>query len=173
MNKALTFWIACASVLFLLSLVWLDQGFHKKNVLFSVWLLGGVSMQLIAAWALALHRPSWFADVGRASGLAAAALAVAAIALAAMHWSCPVNRVVLLGLGGMLALQFGSELLTGAASARAWIRNVGFFGPSLYMLISFSGARLDRLPVWAGRIFHLTQDGRWRAASGWARALLG
>jgi hypothetical protein len=172
MNKALTFWIACSLILFLLSLVWLDQGLHRRNSIFTAWLLASVSMQLIAAWGLALHRPWWFRLLGTASGVATAALAAGAVGLAVARWQCPINRVVLLGLGGMLVLQFGSRLLADPGAIR-WTRNLGFFGPGLYMLICFSGLRLDRLPLWAADILRATQDCRWRAAAGWARALLG
>lgn len=171
MNKPLAFWTACALILFLLSLVWLEQGLHRKNGLFTLWLLASVGLQLFAAWSLALDRPWWFGPAGQASGIATGLLAAAAVAMALTRWECPVNRVIVLALGGMLGLQIISQFLIDHAALRVWSRNIGFLGPAIYMLIAFSGIRFDRMPLWADEARHAVP--LLRAAFGWARAMLG
>jgi len=57
--KTIAFWTLDATVLFALSMVYLHQGYQRKNPLFAVWLFNGVLMQLIGAWSLAAGRPPW------------------------------------------------------------------------------------------------------------------
>jgi hypothetical protein len=179
-SKSLIFWVACAATLFVLSLVSFHLGVHRKNYIFAAWLCFSVAAQVVAAWGLALGRPRWFGPLGQAVALAGGALALAAIILGLTKFSCPVNRTVVMGLGGMLAVQILAMALarspasagSGHPAVAGWLRNVGFLGPALWMLLVFSGVRFDRLPILASRWFPAFA-GMTRGAGAWARAILG
>lgn len=148
--KMLTFWALDATVLFALSLLYLHQGYHRKNVLFAVWLCQGVAMQLIAAWALAAGPPPWLNHVRLFEDVLTYVLTAGVLVTAAIHRQCPVNRSLLWGLGAMLALNLLSKALGVHVehSVQNWLRNIAFFGPALFLLIAFSNIRLDMLPLW-------------------------
>ena len=150
MNKGIVFWILSALILLLLSLVYLNQGLHRKNPLFTYWLCSGVIVQLLAGWALAAGQPAWLVYLRKAGDLSSFGLTVAVLLLAAFRRGDPVNRTLLMALGGMLALNvFGRFLEADASPAlRAWLRNIAFFGPALYLLTVFSNVPVDRLPLW-------------------------
>lgn len=172
--KPLTFWIACATILFALSLVVFHYRVHYKNPIFGAWLVASVSAQLLAAWGLALGRPKWFAPAGQVAGLLTAGLAAAAVLMAARGWDAEANRTIALGLGAMLAfdlLQMGPfHLLKAGTEILAWMRNIAFFGPAVWMLIAFSRLTPDRLTLWAGRIAGVKSQVS--EALGFARQLL-
>lgn len=150
MNKGLVFWILSALILLLLSLVYLNQGLHRKNPVFTYWLCSGVIVQLLAGWALAAGQPSWLGYLRAAGDFSSFALTVAVLVLAALRRDEPVNRTLLMALGGMLALNILGRFLEGGASPalRAWLRNIAFFGPALYLLTVFSNVPIDRIPLW-------------------------
>jgi hypothetical protein len=144
------FWALDATVLFSLSLLYLHQGYHRKNQAFTLWLCCGVLMQLVAAWALAAGTPPWISRVGVAFDILLYLLTAAVLVLAVMRRGCPVNRSLLWGLGAMLVLN-ALERIVGSGvehSVRVWLRNVAFFGPAIFLLIALSNIRLDLLPLW-------------------------
>jgi hypothetical protein len=149
--KANYFFFLCASLLILLLGIFLHHGFHKKNFAFTAWIVGGCVSCFIAYIGMSLKYPAWMTPAGKISEAISTFLALAAISLGIARWGCPVNRTLVLGLAGMLAAQwFGWAMfkLYGAhqtASLETWLKNIGFFGPMLWMLGVFSGARFDRL----------------------------
>jgi hypothetical protein len=173
-NKGILFWAASAVILFLLSLVWFHAGLHRKNLFFTYWLCLGVLLQLMAAWWLAGGRPAWVLALRNGVDRAIYALAVATLVLAVLKFRCPANRALLMGLGAMLALNIFSQhsARTLSVPLQAWLRNIAFVGPASYLLVVFSGARVDRLPLWIAKL----EIGNWklagRAALGAARAVL-
>lgn len=154
MNKALAFWIASSIVLFLLSLVFFHHNLQRKNLPMAAWLVTGVLSELLAAWGLAAGYHPWMATAGRASEWLGVLMTVTVVSVAATRWGCPVNRALALALGGMLAANMVSEALSYNASLHleAWLRNISFFGPALYLLVTFSGLRMDRLPLLVSKV---------------------
>lgn len=148
--KSNAFWMLDACVLFTLSLIYLYQGFHRKNPLFTVWLCTGVLMQLVAAWGLAAGWPTWMDEVRVIFDGLMYLVTLGVLVLALMHRDCPVNRSLLWGLGAMVALNLFGRTLGASVNppVRIWLRNIGFFGPAIFLLIALSNLRLDRLPVW-------------------------
>jgi hypothetical protein len=177
--KSNYFWFLCASLLILLLGVFLHQGLHKKNFVFTVWLAGGCVACFIAYVGLALGRPYWFDTARQCSNAISAGLALAAISFGIARWSCPVNRTIVYGLAGMLAAQLFGILMVQAnlggqaqgLPLRAWLQNIGFFGPMLWMLAVFSGARFDRLMALVAQ-WRVT-SGEWRVAGEAARRIIG
>lgn len=148
--KTLAFWALDATVLFVLSLVYFHQGYHRKNQLFAAWLCNGVTMQLVAAWSLAAGRPLWISHLRAADDVVEYVLTAGVLVMAVMRRDCPVNRSLLWGLGAMVALRALSIYLGERVehSVQVWLRNVAFFGPAIFLLIALSNIRLDRLPLW-------------------------
>ena len=172
--KGTAFWILSASTLFVLSLVYLHAGLHKKNPIFTYWLCAGVAAQVVAAWGLAAGRPWWFGPARSAADVISLALTAAVLIFAAIRCkSCMTNRALLMALGGMLALNIFGRIIGGGLTPplRIWLRNIAFFGPAFYLLVVFSNIPLDRLPLWAGlpRSFSALRMTTEQAA-GWARA---
>src|SRR5579859_7962384 len=163
--KSIAFWALDATVLFALSLVYLHQGYQRKNPLFAVWLFNGVMMQLIGAWSLAAGRPPWVNRVRLMDDVLIYALTVGVLVLAAARHDCPVNRTLLWGLGAMLALNGFSSILGARVdhSVQVWLRNIAFFGPAIFLLIALSGVRFDMLPLWISTRFRAL-GGRWLEA---------
>jgi hypothetical protein len=147
--KVNAFWILSATTLFCLSLIYLHHGYHRRNFLFACWLCFGVCVQLLGAWGLAAGRPAWFAPVGVLADFASYGLGAGVLLVAAMRRNCPVNRILLAGLGAMLVFSLLGRWLGDSldAVARTWLRNIAFFGPAIFLLIMFSGMGADRLPV--------------------------
>ena len=170
--KSLAFWILDATVLFALSLLYLHQGYHRKNPLFAVWLCNGVAMQLVAAWALAAGPPPWVSHLRVFEDIATYVLAACVIVTAAMQRDCPVNRSLLWGVGAMVVLNGVSRYLGSHAdhSVQIWLRNIAFFGPALFLLIALSNIRFDMLPAWIASLLR-TFAGRW--VEGPALAMVG
>jgi len=131
-------------------MIYLYQGFHRKNPLFTVWLCTGVMMQLAAAWGLAAGWPKWMNELRLAFDVLLYLNTLAVLVLAAMRRGCPVNRNLLWGLGAMLALNLFARFLGNRVEqpVQIWLRNIGFFGPALFLLIALSGVRLDQIPLW-------------------------
>ncbi len=148
--KIHAFWILSACILFLLSLVYLHNGFHRRNALFAYWLCFGVAVQLLGAWGLAAGRPPWYDQVRIVADVGGYVLAAGVLILATIRRDCPVNRILLAGLGAMLAFNLIGRWLGHSLDhgVRIWLRNISFFGPALFLLIMLSGIRLDRLPLW-------------------------
>lgn len=167
--KTITFWALDATVLFALSLVYLHQGYHRKNAFFAVWLCNGVAMQLIAAWGLAAGPPSWMPQVRACEDILTYVLTAGVLITAALRRDCPVNRTLLCGVGAMVALNVLSRFMGLYAQhpIQIWLRNIAFFGPALFLLISFSNVRLDALLAWVGFV---REDVGARWASGAAMA---
>ncbi|HEV2178556.1 MAG TPA: hypothetical protein VGW33_15325 [Terriglobia bacterium] len=154
--KSTAFWILDACVLFSLSLLYLYQGYHRKNQMFTLWLCFGVFMQLVAAWGLAAGWPKWIDHVRAADDVVTYLLTAGVLVVAAARRDCPVNRSLLWGVGGMVALNlfaraFGTNV---PPQVRTWLRNIAFFGPAIFLLIAFSNLRLDRLPLWIDSMLH-------------------
>lgn len=147
--KVTTFWIVSATTLFCLSLVYLHHGYHRRNFLFACWLCFAVCMQLLAAWGLAEGRPAWFGPIGVLADVVSYGLGVGVLVVATMRRNCPVNRVLLAGLGAMVVFSLVSRWLADSvdATTRVWMRNIAFFGPAIFLLIMFAGMRADCLPV--------------------------
>jgi hypothetical protein len=160
--KAIAFWALDATVLFTLSLVYLHQGYQRKNPLFALWLCNGVVMQLIAAWSLAAGRPPWVTNLRRLEDVLIYVLTAGVLVAAAARRDCPVNRSLLWGVGAMLALNVFSKVLGVRVdhSVQVWLRNIAFFGPAIFLLIALSGIRLDMMPLWITERFR-TLGGRW------------
>ena len=160
--KTIAFWALDATVLFALSMVYLHQGYQRKNPLFAVWLFNGVLMQLIGAWSLAAGRPPWVNRVRLVDDVIIYVLTAGVLLLAATRRDCPVNRTLLWGLGAMLALNLFSRCLGVHVdrSLQVWLRNIAFFGPAIFMLIALSGIRFDMIPLWINERFRLL-GGRW------------
>ncbi len=158
--KALGFWILDASVLFSLSLLYLHQGFHRKNHWFTVWLFSGVVMQLIAAWGLAAGWPRWMDHIRAALDVVIYLITIVTLVAAATHRDCPVNRSVLWGLGSMVALNVFARVISGSVewAVQVWLRNIAFFGPAIFLLIAFSNLRLDQLPLWINSTLDLVSS---------------
>ncbi len=148
--RSIAFWALDACVLFSLSLLYLHQGFHRKTQLFTLWLCGGVVMQLVAAWGLAAGWPRWIEQLRAADDAITYLLTVGVLILAASRRDCPVNRSLLWGLGGMFGLNLLARVLGESvpAQVRVWLRNIAFFGPAIFLLVAFSNLRMDRLPLW-------------------------
>ncbi|MGH9356199.1 MAG: hypothetical protein ACRD10_08730 [Terriglobia bacterium] len=149
MNRILGFWIASSVILFLLSLVYLQHQLHRKNSLFAWWLCVGVSMQLISAYGLVLGSPAWLARVWNFADFASYGLSVAVLAAALFRRHCPVNETLLYGLGAMTAFNLLVRWLGGALNPNleTWLVNIAFLGPAVFLLLSFSNIRADRLPL--------------------------
>ena len=158
--KALGFWILDASVLFSLSLLYLHQGFHRKNHWFTVWLFSGVVMQLIAAWGLAAGWPHWMGHIRAVLDAVVYLITIITLVTAIAHRDCVVNRSVLWGLGSMVALNVFARLISGSVdwAVQVWLRNIAFFGPAIFLLIAFSNLRLDRLPLWINSTIDLVSN---------------
>ncbi len=150
MNKILGFWIACSLVLFLLSLVYLHNQLHRRNSIFAWWLCLGVSMQLISAYGLALGCPRWLLRLWPVADAFSFALAIGVLVMAYARRSCPVNQVLLYGIGAMVALNMVSRFCGNhlTVAQRAWLVNIAFFGPAIFLLLMFSNVRTDRLPLY-------------------------
>ncbi|HEV2425894.1 MAG TPA: hypothetical protein VGZ29_13780 [Terriglobia bacterium] len=171
--KSVTFWALDATVLFALSLVYLHQGYHRKNAFFAVWLCNGVTMQLIAAWGLAAGPPSWMPQLRACEDILTYALTAGVLITAALRRDCPVNRTLLCGVGAMVALNVLSHFmgLHVQHPLQVWLRNIAFFGPALFLLITFSNLRLDALLLWitaAGE----NAGARWAAGTAMAAVTL-
>ncbi|MGH9453031.1 MAG: hypothetical protein ACRD2O_03570 [Terriglobia bacterium] len=149
MNRLITFWIASSSVLFMLSLVYFHYQLHRKNPLFAWWLCLGVTMELISAYAMVLGSHRFLCFLWRAANIASILMAVAVLILAYARRSCPVNRTLLYGLGAMLAFNLVAHLTAGHISMvkQTWLQDIAFFGPALFLLVSFSNIRGDRIPL--------------------------
>ena len=160
--KTIAFWALDATVLFALSLVFLHQGYQRKNPLFAVWLFNGVLMQLIGAWSLAAGRPPWVDRVRLVDDVIIYVLTVGVLLLAVIRRDCPVNRTLLWGLGAMTALNLFSKFLGVRVdhSLQIWLRNIAFFGPAIFLLIALSGVRFDLMPLWISTRFRML-GGRW------------
>ncbi len=159
--KSLAFWILDASVLFALSLIYLYQGFHRKNQLFTFWLCAGVCLQLLAAWGLAAGWPSWMDTAALWFDAFTYAATAAVLILAFVRRQCPVNRSILWGLGAMVLLNGFWRYLGGNVDPelRTWLRNISFFGPAIFMLIALSNLRADHLPLWIHSLLRLSTNG--------------
>jgi hypothetical protein len=170
--KSLAFWMLDATVLFALSLLYLHQGYHRKNQLFAVWLCNGVAMQLVAAWALAAGPPPWVNNLRAFEDIATYVLAAGVLVTAVMRRDCPVNRSLLWGVGAMVVLNGFSRYLGSHAdhSVQVWLRNIAFFGPALFLLIALSNIRFDMLPAWITSLLR-SVAGRW--VEGPALAMVG
>ncbi|HMD97330.1 MAG TPA: hypothetical protein VKM93_08415 [Terriglobia bacterium] len=155
------FWALDATVLFSLSLLYIHQGYHRKNQAFTLWLCCGVLMQLAAAWGLAAGSPRWMAQARAGFDIILYVLAAAVLVLAVMRRGCPVNRSLLWGLGAMLVLNVLTRLLGSGVepAVRAWLRNIAFFGPAIFLLIALSNIRLDLLPLWVDSAVRLIASG--------------
>lgn len=160
--KTIAFWTLDATVLFALSLVYLHQGYQRKNPLFAVWLFNGVLMQLIGAWSLAAGRPQWVNRVRLVDDLIVYVLTVGVLLLGAVRRDCPVNRTLLWGVGAMLVLNLFSRFMGVwlEHSLHVWLRNIAFFGPAIFLLIALSGIRFDLMPLWVSARFRMLGD-RW------------
>lgn len=150
--KTVTFWALDATVLFALSLVYLHQGYHRKNPFFAIWLCNGVAMQLIAAWGLAAGPPPWMPHLRACEDILTYVLTAGVLITAALHRDCAVNRSLLCGVGAMVVLNLFTRFLGLHTEhpIQVWLRNIAFFGPALFLLIVFSNLRLDALLVWIG-----------------------
>jgi len=160
--RVITFWALDATVLFALSLVYLHQGYQRKNPVFAVWLFTGVAMQLVGAWSLAAGRPPWVSQVRVVHDVLMYALTVGVLLIAVTRRDCPVNRTLLWGLGAMFALNLFSRFLGVRVdhSVQVWLRNIAFFGPAVFLLIALSGIRFDMLPLWVSAKLR-TVGGQW------------
>ncbi|HUI42101.1 MAG TPA: hypothetical protein VL523_09040 [Terriglobia bacterium] len=167
--KSIAFWALDATVLFALSLLYLHQGYHRKNPMFAVWLCNGVGMQLIAAWALAAGPPPWVTHLRVFEDIVTYVLSAGVLATAATRRSCPVNRSLLWGVGAMVALNLFSRYLGAHVdhTVQVWLRNIAFFGPAIFLLIALSNIRLDMLPLWITSVFRSTSN-RWIHGPAWA-----
>lgn len=159
MSKMLGFWIVSSTILFLLSLVFLHHQYHRKNIVFAWWLCVGVIMQVISAYGMALGYPRWMIRLWVVADWLSLALAATAVAYAFVHRDCPVNRTLLYGMGAMLGFNILCRTAADSLSAnvQTWLQNIAFFGPAIFLLISFSNLRMDMLPL------HLNPDrGVWK-----------
>ncbi|MGO9275151.1 MAG: hypothetical protein ACLQOO_33770 [Terriglobia bacterium] len=159
--RMIMFWALDATVLFSLSLLYLHQGYHRRNQLFTLWLCLGVLMQLAAAWGMAAGQPRWMDQVRVVGDLSVYLLTAAVLILAFMRRDCPVNRSLLWGLGAMLVLNVFTRILGSGVepAVRGWLRNVAFFGPAIFLLIALSSIRLDLLPLWVDSAVRLIASG--------------
>ena len=167
-------WILYAIIFFSLALVFFHRQFHPRNQMFAAWLVAGVAAQVFFSFSLAAGR-RWptieilIAVLGW--------VLLAASTLVAYRASDSINRIIFLGLAANILLHLPAAL--GWIDPRIpqeikrWTSNLGGIVPALFMLAAFSGARLDRLPVWTAEILRSAQNDRIRAALGHARALLG
>lgn len=149
MSKIIVFWIASSVILFLLSLVYLEHNLHRKNSLFAWWLCLGVTMQLVSAYGLVLGCPQWLSLLWSAADVLSYTLAVGVLVVALTRRSCPVNQTLLYGLGAMVAFNLvvrwcGDSL---SQNLRSWLVNIAFLGPAIFLLLTFSNIRADRLPL--------------------------
>ena len=167
--KSIAFWALDATVLFTLSLVYLHQGYHRKNPVFALWLCNGVVMQLIAAWALAAGPPPWIGHLRTVEDSVTYLLTAGVLVSAAMRRDCPVNRTLLWGVGAMVALNIFARYLGARLEhpLQVWLRNIAFFGPAIFLLISLSNIRLDTLPLLVSSAFRGTSS-RWAQRLIWA-----
>jgi uncharacterized membrane protein YhaH (DUF805 family) len=148
--RSITFWALDATVLFALSLVYFNQGYHRRNAFFAVWLCNGVIMQLIGAWALAAGPPPWIDRLRLCEDVLTYGLTAGILIIAAIHRDCPVNRSILWGVSAMVALNALCRFMGVRVdhSAQIWLRNVAFFGPAIFLLLTLSNLRFDMLPLW-------------------------
>lgn len=104
---------------------------------------------MLGAWGLAAGRPAWFGPVGVLADFTSYGLGAAVLVVAAMRRNCPVNRTLLAGLGAMVLFSLIGRWLGDSLDpvTRTWLRNIAFFGPAIFLLVMFSGMRVDRLPL--------------------------
>ena len=163
--KTLGFWAMDASLAFALSLVYFHQGYHRKNPIFAVWLCNIVTLQLVAAWALAAGPPPWLNYVRAVDDVLTYFLAAGVLVTAAFQTRCPVNRSLLWGVGAMVVLNLGCRIFGVHLShpLQIWLRNIAFFGPAIFLLIALSNVRFDLLPLWVDSLLQSIGD-RWVGA---------
>lgn len=149
MNDALGFWIASSAVLLLLACVFFAQGHYRKNAFFAWWLIIGVSMQGVSAYAMLLGFPAWLYRLWPAADWLSYGLAAAALAVAFSRRSCAVNGILLYGLGAMMTFSVGVRWLGAGLgqNIESWLLNIAFLGPAVFLLMAFSNIRADRLPL--------------------------
>jgi uncharacterized membrane protein len=171
--RSIAFWALDATVLFALSLLYLHQGYQRKNPVFAVWLCNGVAVQLVAAWALAAGPPPWIAHVRAAEDALTYLLSAGVLVSAAMRRNCAVNRTLLWGVGSMVALNLFARYLGEHVNhpLQVWLRNIAFFGPAIFLLIALSNIRLDTLPLWISSAFRGMSSG-WVHGPAWASTAL-
>ncbi|HEV2424285.1 MAG TPA: hypothetical protein VGZ29_05605 [Terriglobia bacterium] len=178
--KALAFWAACATVLFALLLVVLAAGVHRRNWCFAAWLGSGVAVQLGAACLLALGWQRALRYLGQADewiavGLALGAMVEAVIRCQRSGVRDEVNLTVAIGLGAILAVNAVQTLAArqgfiATSELWTWFRNIGFMGPAVWMLLSFSNIDFGR----ALRVAReLMASPKLAEALGFARSLVG
>lgn len=150
MNKILDFWIASSIVLFLLSFVYVHQSLYRKNALFALWLSLGIIMQIVSAYGMLLAYPAWMYNLWPIADKLSYALAAGVLAFAFIRRSCPVNQILLYGLGAMVAFSLAVRALGGGLSLdfRSWLLNIAFLGPAVFLLLAFSNITVDRLPLY-------------------------
>jgi len=155
------FWVLDAIVLFSLSLLYIHQGYNRKNQVFTLWLCFGVLMQLAAAWGMAAGQPPWMYRVRAVGDVCVYLLTIAVLILAVSRRDCPVNRSLVWGLGAMLVLNVFTRVLGSGVEpvVRVWLRNVAFFGPAIFLLIALSNIRFDLLPLWVDSAVRLIASG--------------
>jgi hypothetical protein len=175
--KALAFWAACAAVLFSLQLVVLHFGIHRKNWCFTAWLASGVAVQLLAACLYAAHSRTWLPRLGWLDEWLSLALAIGAVFEALVRGTRTSDQVQGVIVGGLVAILMVNAMQGLAArhgyivttDLWAWFRNIGFFGPAMWMLLSFSN--VEGLPARIARM----ADFRLQISEvfGFARSILG
>jgi hypothetical protein len=82
------------------------------------------------------------------------ALLAGALAMAVAEWDDPASAVLRRGIVALIAFALigrvagRMHLAGGLGLALANIMNACYLAPTLYMVVKFSGVRLERLPLW-------------------------
>jgi hypothetical protein len=154
---------------------------HRRNPVFMVWLLA-VIFGNCAIWVLYWAK-EYSALRGANIGLDVLWYALLAVTLiwAWYDHSAAFRDVIVRGVIAMIVLAVfprviaGVHLAGGFGHTLAMAINLGYLVPSAYMIIAFSGVRIDKLPDYLGQISNVKLDiaDAAAAAVGVARALMG
>ena len=169
------YFVACSLHLVLLFLFSHLQ-LYRRHPVFMLWLLA-TPLANLSIWVLywakefrSLAPTQWGIDVLWYALLAGALL------MSIARWNDPAGAVLRRGIVALLAFtvvgRVASKMhLAGSlGTALANIMNACYLAPTLYMVVKFSGVRLERIPLW------LREDAPWltaiRQAWGFARSML-
>lgn len=154
MNEMLLFWVASSVVLLLLSLVYFRQNLHRRNLLFGWWLGFGIAMQIISACGMLVAYGPWMYKLWPVADELSFALALGVMIVAFLRRSCAVNQALLRGLGSMLALNLAARWASShlGTNIESWLQNIAFMGPAIFLLVTFSNTRVDRLPLYVASL---------------------
>lgn len=107
-------------------------------------------MQIVSACGMLVGYGPWMYKIWPVADGLSFALALGVIVVAFLRRSCAVNQALLRGLVAMLALNLAARWASShlGADIESWLQNIAFMGPAIFMLVTFSNIRADRLPLY-------------------------